>query len=55
VKPENLFIKDDGDVVLGDFGLAGRKKSDAELLRTPCGTMTWVVVVADRVAVAGWQ
>jgi serine/threonine protein kinase len=46
VKPENLFIKDDGDVVLGDFGLAGRKKSDAELLRTPCGTMTWVVVVA---------
>jgi serine/threonine protein kinase len=41
VKPENLFIKEDGDVVLGDFGLAGRRKNEEELLRTPCGTMTY--------------
>jgi serine/threonine protein kinase len=41
VKPENLFVKSDGCVLLGDFGLAGRVSARDGLLDRVCGTMTY--------------
>jgi|EP00161_Ancyromonas_sigmoides_P018816 serine/threonine protein kinase len=43
VKPENVFIKNDGNIVLGDFGLASQSASQKpeSVFHTPCGTMTY--------------
>jgi serine/threonine protein kinase len=46
VKPENLFLKDSGDAVLGDFGLARKIPGGPDgtmPARSPCGTSTYVV------------
>lgn len=43
IKPENVFVASNGNVVLGDFGLA-RRISYGEKLRCLCGTIGFVSI-----------
>ena len=38
VKPANIFLSEDGDVKLGDFGVSRLMTSSAQLAQTECGT-----------------
>ncbi|CAG8546985.1 533_t:CDS:2 [Diversispora eburnea] len=42
LKPDNIFMSDDLDLRVGDFGLSTEFTSTDERARTPCGTLPYM-------------